>query len=376
MTTRRLVLASVVASVLGWACVRAETPGPRQDASEAKGEVHPSPAPSDRGEPEADPDAPAADERPAEPERPSRDEDEAAQRPQTPSLQASTLPVPDVEPTRPIPDGIELLEAGAEPRTKLRLAAVPGQRQRVSLEIASSVALQLGDKEVPARTIPTMTAVLDTEVTKAPKDGPIEIRFSAVEATRVEDPEASARLVAAVDQAIAGLREAKGTWTIDRQGRTVSVDLALPEQQRGGPQPSVEGFRQALQQLWIRLPDEPVGVGARWKAVSHFDASDIEVQQVATYELVELDGDTVHVELDLEQSSTKPLGEREVGGVPMDLGGFGAVGRGEAIHRLDRIAPKRGDVSLRSIVKSSLKLGGKPQPLTTSMDFDLAVAAN
>ena len=66
-------------------------------------------------------------------------------------------------------------------------------------------------------------------------------------------------------------------------------------------------LEQLTESAAVALPVEPVGVGARWEASPTLEALGLEVSQTVTYEIVEISGDVVV--LDVEISQTVPAGE-------------------------------------------------------------------
>lgn len=353
-------------------CIEADTPAPRGQ------ETPPAPtSPSPTAEAAPKEPTPAAKPE-AEPGSPGEPEPDGRAAGWSGAVEAARLQEPEPVKVQRQQAGVDLLEPGAEPRKALVLSVPAGAEQTLELSMASTVALEVGDQKVPPTPIPTMTVVFDTRVEKSDEKkarGTTAYTFETVEARRAQVEGASARMLSAVDKALQGLEQAKGRTVIAASGRTLSQDLALPAAGGVGPQPSIEGFRQSFSQLFVVLPEEPIGKGAKWKAISHFESSGVPIQQTATYELLEVSDTQIEVGVVFEQAATTELGQRELPGGTIDLGSFAAVGEGTLVQRLDRVAPERGESHARTKVVSTLKLGGgQGQPLITSMDLDLKIA--
>ena len=367
----RLAHALLPLLIASGGCIEADTPAPGGRETPSASVSPPPAAEAGQGEPE-----PAAKPE-SEPDSLRDPEPSARAEAPTGAVEAARLQEPEPVKVQRLQSGVELLEPGTEPRKALKFSVPPRSEQTLELVMASTVALEVGDRKVPPTPIPTMTVVLDTRVEKSGETGArgeATYSFETVEARREEVEGASARMLSAVDKALQGLEQAKGRMVVDATGRTLSQDLALPAVGGVGPQPSIEGFRQSFSQLFVVLPEEPVGEGAKWKAISHFESNGVPIQQTATYELLEVSGTQIEVGVVFEQAATTELGQRELPGGTIDLGSFAAVGKGKVVQRLDRVAPERGESHARTKLVSTLRLGGgQRQPLTTSMDLDLKI---
>ena len=151
------------------------------------------------------------------------------------------------------------------------------------------------------------------------------------------------------------------------------LDLELAELSVSGMKPAIQGFRQSFSQLFPTFPVDPVGVGAQWKAVTHFESEGLQIQQVTTYELVRRDGQEVELKVRFDQAANAPA-QRDLGGAKMDVASFGGVGDGTIELRLDAIAPKKGRARSRSASQSKVDMGGGSQPLALKTELELALS--
>jgi hypothetical protein len=289
-----------------------------------------------------------------------------------PELDVDALAVPEPTLAPRQRAGVRLVDAGTQPREVLRWSARRGQRQSVELSMAMEVAMTVGTQEVPPTPIPEIRLVMDTEVLDP--GPPIRYRFATRDVRRGDLAEASARVMAAVDEAVAGLAAAKGTIVLDDRGATQSVELDLVPLGASGMKPAMQSFRQSFSQLFPVFPEEPVGKGARWSSVVHFESEGIDIQQTTQYELVNRQGSRIELGLSFEQVASAP-GELELGAAKLDVATFGGVGQGTLGASLDAIVPERGRARSRSASRSSVDLGGGAQSILLQTDLELGLAA-
>ena len=232
------------------------------------------------------------------------------------------------------------------------------------------VAMTLGNNAIDATVLPTVS--VEMAVTPgAPDDGATRWAFEVVRASREPLESASERLEKAMDTAVEGMKTSRGHLSIDAQGRRGATDYGLPEIPTPGLRPSLSGFQQSFSQLFVVFPAEPVGVGAKWSSTSHFDLSGIPIEQTATYTLEGRDGDVLSLAVRFEQSATGDAASPS--GVPLEDTQFGGRGSGTLKVRLDSPFPVQGQARSRSRIRSSVTMGGQPQPVEMDLLSTLAI---
>jgi hypothetical protein len=240
----------------------------------------------------------------------------------------------------------------------------------VELVMTMQVAMTLGDKPIDPSVLPTVSVSMDV-TPGAEAGGATPYAFAVKSARREELEGASERLQKAMDTAVEGMKDSKGTLRIDAMGRQVSADYGLPEVSTPGLRPSLAGFQQSFSQLFVVLPEEPVGVGARWSSTAHFEHSGIPIEQRSTYTLEKRDGETLTLAVEFEQSAT---GDSESpAGVALEDTQFGGRGTGTLTVRLDSPFPVDAKAQSRSRVSSSVTMGGQAQPVEMDLLSTLSI---
>lgn len=197
---------------------------------------------------------------------------------------------------------VELLDPGAEPRRPLAIDAGAGARQSVEVEVGMTMGLDLDGESIPAETIPATSTTLDFELLEHSHESRVLSRVVLAGAAIVDLGSDLERLKMVNSQF---QRQdpvgRKGTILHGRNRGVVEVDFPIP----AGASPILRHYfgnvRQALRQLTVPLPDEPIGAGARWSASEPLEMTGMRLTQNANYELKELAEDraVVAVQADL-----------------------------------------------------------------------------
>ncbi len=282
------------------------------------------------------------------------------------------IPKPEVSQVPLVEDRVTVEATGAEPRSTLRFSPKAGASKTVELGMSMQVAMTVGSKAIDPSVLPVVTVQM--KVTPVPgKEGATAYGYEVTSASREPMEGASERLKKAMDTAVSGMRDTHGSLTIDSRGRRVAAEYKLPDVPTPNLRPSLAGFQQSFSQLFVVFPEDTVGVGARWSSTSHFELSGIPIEQRATYTLQSRDGDALTLAVAFEQSATGPA--EAPSSVALEGTQFGARGSGILTVRLDSPFPVGAKAQSRSVVQSSVSLGGAPQPVEMDLLSSLATTA-
>ncbi|HHH29983.1 MAG TPA: hypothetical protein ENK57_16785 [Polyangiaceae bacterium] len=293
-----------------------------------------------------------------------------AKKPAPEPFSADPDPAPGAAKQAPLPPPkLTLLSDGAEPKKALRLAAKVGHTEKMRMAMRMSIGMEMGGKKAPPSNLPPMLMDMDLEVADDRGD---RLRYdfvlsdTAVPATEGIPP----KVVKVLAQALGTLKGMKGHAFVTRRGFTQDAKIAMPGTVDAQTQQVVQGMEQALRQISAPLPEEPVGVGATWRVVTHLSQNGVSLKETATYELKKMVGDRVELGVQLEQSAPKQKVKSPVG-VTVDLLSLHSSGGGDMSLKLDRIAPVTSQLSLDSAVAMAL-----PENKTMKMSSKMAIGIN
>ncbi len=228
-------------------------------------------------------------------------------------------PPPPTSVTRATPSptsSVKLLDPGAEPRRSLRYTFRPDRRERMAIELSTAISAESGGVRRD-QTLAPLEIALALQPTGVSPEGQARFTWRVESATTgsvdaATDPEIadgwSAQLVP--------VRGLSGSATVSSRGISEGVDMTAPAGLDGGPEAQmVVQVVQMLRDAAAPLPDEPVGLGARWQKTSTLDAATGHATQTDTYTLRELKGDTA-VLTDVFAQAASPVAPGGASGGP------------------------------------------------------------
>jgi hypothetical protein len=267
---------------------------------------------------------------------------------------------------------IKLLNAGAEPRSVLRLHPQPGDKQSLSLTVKLDMTMDMQGTKVPAMKMPPMVMGLDVVVSQVSSAGDITYEMTFTDASVGESPDASPQVAAAMRTALAGLKgmTARGVTT----GRGVSKDVEFNLPASADPQ-----LRQTMDQMktamaQVALPEEAVGVGASWQVKRKLKSQGMTIEQTDEYTISALNGDEVTLQTALTQhAANQKVQNPAVPNLKMDLSKLDSKGNGSATLNLGKILPATASMDAHSEMAMSLDMNGKKQSMAMNMDLTVSM---
>jgi len=276
----------------------------------------------------------------------------------TPAAAPTTTPPPAAAPApapAPPPAGLVLLDPGAEPRRVLRYDIAPGTQQRFEVVVDQTAKMAQGP--MPEMKLPTTQ--LSGTIVFAPRaaEGAMPYALTIDKVDFLDTPGASMS-AAQLRQMVGPLGGVKATAVLDPQGTIhgFQIDLAkLPPQ----TQKMLEGM--TYDQMAARLPEQPIGKGARWRVVQHVVRGAIRLVQTTDVELVELRGNRAR----LKNAVTIEAPPQKVaqGGGTAELKKM--IGQGTADVRID-LGKLLGPATMAMHIDQEMTMGA--QTLSVAVD--------
>ncbi len=268
---------------------------------------------------------------------------------------------------------ITVLSEGKEQREPLRYRPAIGAKRRIAFTTGGSYKLKVGDREAP-HAWPSLKIELEAVAAEVRPDGTAAWKLSVVSADALGPDGRPAKLDVATSQTLEALPGVAGRLVVDSRG--LPQELVLhpgPKDRFGGTNRQIELrtyyatelLKQLLAQLVPPFPEQPVGVGARWRADRPATRGMVNVTQSTTYELLTRDKGTLKLGLVL-------------GGGPGFMPGLKPhqmqvelTGRGEAVVDLAGLGSTRHDEQCRL----DAKLGEGPGLSHHAGDFTFRLDA-
>jgi hypothetical protein len=184
---------------------------------------------------------------------------------------------------------LKLIAAGQAPRTQLRFTPKQGTKRTLVLTSQDSKARGLKGKLPPLEESPAIRTTIAVEVTEVNATGDVRYKFAyekveVVESKATKSSEAARQLNAAL-AVLVGL---KGHAVVTNRGITKELELQVPPNATPQARNAIDAARSVLGQIAEPLPEEAVGIGAKWQSSTTVTAGELTAQSTVTHELVEL----------------------------------------------------------------------------------------
>ena len=284
-----------------------------------------------------------------------------------------TAPRMDGYPEPGAPPIINLLSAGSGPRTALRFAIPQSYKGHLDMSMQMSMSMEMGGASMPAVTIPTMTIGCDVAVTNVAANGDVSYTLAFTGATIA--PDAEPTLAAALQGLDGEMKAIKGAVTVSNRG--VTRDMKLDQGKSANSQFSqlLGQLSNQAQSLSLPLPEEEIGVGARWDVRQAIVNGGVQIFQRSEYELAAVDGKAATLNVKIEQ--TAPAQSLSNPALPPDatvrLLTMTGSGSGTTTIAFDSLLPT-STASMDSTTSMEISMGGSQQTMSTKASIKMSLA--
>jgi hypothetical protein len=270
---------------------------------------------------------------------------------------------------------VKLLEGGAEPRADLSYALVKGAAQKMNMAMDMTMGVKTAAQALPAQTIPRMTMGLDT--TAADKNAAGEFKIDSVLTTVGLEPagatqEQMARALRPQLEAMKGLT--MGYW-VNAKGNVRDVKLGIPAGMPAQAQQLIQGMSQSFESMVTPLPNEAVGVGARWQVLTRTASGGADILQSAIYTLKSRSGHRATLQVQLTQLAANDTIQtaQMPAGMSAKLKAFNSGGSGTTNLDLKSVVPESGEMTLKVGMEIQVQGAGPGANEDTAVETTTAV---
>ena len=275
---------------------------------------------------------------------------------------------------------MKLVDQGQAPRRKLRYTWRANRKERLVMDLRTRVSTESDNARQPEVPLPTVHVVVDIEPQGVWPDGDMQYAWHvASSSVPAGDPNVPPYVAEGMRIEVATIAHLSGTAVVTSRGlaKEVSVDAGSITD-AGGTGRMVEQMRQQLCDLAAPLPDEDVGVGARWQKLSQLAAKDARVTQTDTFTLVELDGGKGVLDDVLAQTAPAQQlrGPAMPQGTQPRIESMLASGDAKTLFDLSRLVPQTKFDGTTTMVVSGQSPGDTSRRMTMIMRMGIALSGS
>lgn len=236
---------------------------------------------------------------------------------------------------------VTLMDAGKPPLRKLRRTFKNGETERLTLTLDASGS-EKAWKFQYLLTLRTTSLSDDGSEAKVA----VEVGEATTMGESVEGP---------------SMNGVKGQFSITSLGRISDFKLVAPAEADAATLGAISALERSFRVVGLPLPEEPVGVGAKW-ALYEIVRPESPIAQRVVYELTTLEGSMVEVKTTVEQRSMKP----EFNGNISYLGLTGE-GTGDATGDLSKLVPSNASENVSRDIRMFNNTNKRPLQIVIDM---------
>ena len=236
---------------------------------------------------------------------------------------------------------VTLLESGAEPRTVLRYKFQANRTERMVMEMIMAVTVEIGALKRPETQLPGTRTTMTIDTKEVSPEGELHYEFILEQTEVVPNPDDNPAAIKAMQRQMDTMLGLSGSAMVTSQGFSTDVTINIPRGAGLQVRQMINDMQQSMTRMLVPLPDEPVGRGAVWQATTPIETPAMKFTQVATYALLEIQGDTVKLDVQITQSAP-PQESRPIGGAPdstVMLESFDTSGSGTVELQMTNVVP-------------------------------------
>ncbi len=158
---------------------------------------------------------------------------------------------------------------------------------------------------------------------------------------------------------IQGVVGTGGTGIISARAVSRSAEASIPPDLNPALTPYVRAMEGMFHQFATPLPEEPIGIGAQWRATDVLLLDAIEVDQAVVFTLLDSDGTMITLDLQVSQSAADQ--QVQAANQTVTIKSLLTEGTGSVQRRLDRAFPTQASFKYVSETVVAADAGGWEQ---------------
>ncbi|MGB5695433.1 MAG: hypothetical protein WBM46_07280 [Polyangiales bacterium] len=246
------------------------------------------------------------------------------------------------------PPTVNVLDRGQEPRRALRWNVQPGFEQKVSASVASSIEALIAVMMVRAP-LYAVSYELTLRATSLADNGSLRVGITVDRATADLKAVGDAERAKQIETALGTLGKVGGRYTLGPRGQVTDVQLDVPPEAAGVAREMIDNLGWAIVEMTPVFPAEPIGQGAKWTVHQGIEQGGATVNQLATIELVKLEGNRVELGLDIRQSAAPQSFENAGTMRTLDLTVLKGLATGSLTWDLGELAPRNARIDAETV---------------------------
>lgn len=279
----------------------------------------------------------------------------------------------DGYPAAGAPPIVTLISAGAAPRMPLRYSMRAGQKTSIAVTTDMGMSMEMAGMAMPEMKMPSMKMVVDMAVTSVAANGDMSFDSSIASMT-IDTSKADPMLAGAMQGATPDMSGMKASGILTNRGLSTakfSLDSIKDPQMKQ----MLDSASSSIESISMPMPEEPVGVGAKWEVRQHSSANGISVMMKQTVELTAVQGSKITLKITMDQTAP-PQAIKNPALPPeaeINLSTFSGKGTSTSMIDLSTMAVE-GEGSASMAMAMNMKMQGMEQVMSMTTTLKLKMA--
>ena len=253
---------------------------------------------------------------------------------------------------------VTLVDAGKGKKQAVRFAPKKGSKESMTMVIDMNMEMAMGGQQMPAQQLPSMSMVMASEVTDVQKDGTFSYSFTFTKMEVGDSDTLPASAIEELRKTLGGMVGMAGNATVTSRGFSRASDFTLPEGAAPQLQETMDSMTQSMDQMVAPLPEEPIGVGAKWTVASKVSSNGMKIDQTASYELLSHTDDRIELKVSIDQQA--PVQTVDLGAQgSFELVRYTGSGAGTTTLDLSRVMPQTASMDVQNDAGMNMDMGGQ-----------------
>jgi hypothetical protein len=251
---------------------------------------------------------------------------------------------------------VRLIEPGSAPHAPLLYVLEKTRDRTFGMRVGMSMGLEMGGQEMQSGRIPKMAILFGLGVGE-PSAGahPVDVVLKSIslEPSGTAEQEVAAALRPGLD----AMKNLTMRYTVTPKGELRDVRMEFPPSVPAAAREMLKGMNQSLESMVASLPDESVGVGARWRVTGRISSAGADLLQIAVYTLKARSDRQASLDVAIAQLATTAVvnSPHMPPGVTAALRAFKSEGGGTLELDLTQPAPTSGTMTMKSRMEIEAK---------------------
>ncbi len=244
------------------------------------------------------------------------------------------------------------------------------------MTMATFSSMEMGGASMPEMQVPVMKIGLDLNVASVSPSGDISYAVAFSDMSVENAPGVNPAVLAAMQGLDSDIKTVTGTGTISDRGFVRSQAFDFSRLSNPVLKQTMDSLSAAMQNMSAPLPEEAVGVGARWEVRQSLAIGGLQTLQRVIFELVGLDAKTVTLKTRIE--TTAPPQVIRTPALPewadVRLQQCTGSGTGKVTMRLDSLVPT-SEATVQQDALMEISIGGTARTMRSATTMKVGISS-